>query len=718
MKENVTKFDLNAAFKSLDEIDIPAVDGLKANRLDLKENVRNRKLKTDLLLEDYYDINDSEDLAAAADDRAEEVAQAKLARIEKIVDLDAQTADELLPSYVGKVIMQCPQCMTLFYKDLNDIVHSEDDDNTVNVGEKCQHCGNESGYTLVGKVDAVEPEAPAPVEEPAEEPQAEAAPAEEAPAQEEAPAADEAALDEVSAEDSNNAEAGEEDELDELDLDFPEAEDEEEKNESLNLNKEFHGIDKKRASENDSENLSLNEEASVDESVNLNKEFHDIDKKRASDNDSENLSLNEGAEDKELLAKLDKHNQYIAYLQKLIEQDEEALENAKKVKDNDAVIKAIEKRIAATKEDLNAALPEAVKEETAASEELPTAEEAGVEAVENKENADDEIKLEAIKESLTEARDPSDNADEDPTVNRIRDLKKMGREPLKYVFYTRFKDGTIDKIEKDDIKPSQIHGICAEAAEADDVEGVYVAAIYKNENNEEEEFPLDKYTIDKAVVIMDDPVDEALDNKKEEQSYPQNEGEFGLSPTAAEESLMNKDAEEYVDHLTTENRTLHEEELVYSEEAADAMMNSKEFTTPVSDAEVENLLATEAFDMSEADDIDECKLQDCFSEALTKVYENVSDFTATSCELTEEGKFVVEGTINFISGTQKPTKYVFESITKNDHSITMRGVNESLAKDSKFLLNCSLENKVLVPTCLEYSYSINESLVQGTVVKR
>jgi hypothetical protein len=154
MKESITKFDLEAAFKALDEIDVPVVDdGVRANRPALTE-IFSRKTKLDTLLEDYYDINDMSDLNAAKDDRAAEVAQAKLARIEKIVDLDAETPEDLLPSYVGKFIMQCPQCMTLFYKNPDDIEASEDDPETVNVNEVCQHCGNDSGYTLIGKVGA------------------------------------------------------------------------------------------------------------------------------------------------------------------------------------------------------------------------------------------------------------------------------------------------------------------------------------------------------------------------------------------------------------------------------------------------------------------------------------------------------------------------------------------------------------------------------------
>ena len=160
MKESITKFDLEAAFKALDEIDVPQVAGLKARRAPLQEMFSNRKTKTEMLIEEYYDVGDTADMDAAQKAREAEIAAAKLARIEKIVDLDAKTPEELLTSYVGKFIMQCPQCMTLFYKNKEDIEESEDDPTVVNVNEVCQHCGNESGYTLVGKVGAAEDETP------------------------------------------------------------------------------------------------------------------------------------------------------------------------------------------------------------------------------------------------------------------------------------------------------------------------------------------------------------------------------------------------------------------------------------------------------------------------------------------------------------------------------------------------------------------------------
>ena len=156
-KETVSIFNLEAAFKALDEIEAPKTSGerFKANRVNLKEYF-NTKTAHEVLVEDYFDVNDTDDLNAAKEEREAEVAKAKLARIEKIVDLDAETEDDILPSYVGKMIMQCPQCMTLFYKNEEDIEKSEETPDVVNINEICQHCGNSSGYTLVGKVGGID----------------------------------------------------------------------------------------------------------------------------------------------------------------------------------------------------------------------------------------------------------------------------------------------------------------------------------------------------------------------------------------------------------------------------------------------------------------------------------------------------------------------------------------------------------------------------------
>ena len=153
-RESVNKFDLEAAFKALNEVEVPVVKGIRPNRDNLQEKFT-RKLVTDILVEDYYDVGDSAELEQAQEEREAEIAKAKLARIEKIVDLEAESEEDLLPSYVGKLIIQCPQCMTLFYKNEEDIERSEETPDVVNLNEPCQHCGNSSGYTLIGKVGNV-----------------------------------------------------------------------------------------------------------------------------------------------------------------------------------------------------------------------------------------------------------------------------------------------------------------------------------------------------------------------------------------------------------------------------------------------------------------------------------------------------------------------------------------------------------------------------------
>ena len=220
MKESITKFDLEAAFKALDEIELPKAAKVKANRPALTE-IFSRRSKFDALMEEYYDINDMAELDNAKEAREAEVAQAKLARIEKIVDLDAESPEDILPSYVGKFIIQCPQCMTLFYKNPEDIEASEEDPNLVNVAEVCQHCGNEAGYTLIGKVGEATPD---------EQAEAQGALAVDVASTEDTLGAEDgdSALDDISLDEPTSDES---DELGELDLDELELDIEDEENE-------------------------------------------------------------------------------------------------------------------------------------------------------------------------------------------------------------------------------------------------------------------------------------------------------------------------------------------------------------------------------------------------------------------------------------------------------------------------------------------------------
>ena len=351
MKDSVTRFNFEDAFKALDEIPVPKAEkGIRANRDDLHETLK-RVDKFELLFEDFYDVNDSEDMNTASEEREAEVAKAKLARIEKIVDLDAETEDDILPSYVGKTIIQCPQCMMLFYKDAEDIERNEETPDVVNVGEVCQHCGNDSGYDIIGKV--------------AEE-------------TEEAPAEDFGS-------DNFATEEGTDEGNNENDLSVEDNTTEEGETDDLSAEVDIDSLDLEEVPED-------TEEEEVEESLHNSKLLKDIEKKNdlKTENESEKLTLNEDVEDN-LDAALKDHEEYIEYLRSMINQEEEALKKAT----NEQVKKAIQKRIDAFREDLEAALPDAVKEE-AANEELPDADETEMEDATNNDT-------EEVVESLTEA---------------------------------------------------------------------------------------------------------------------------------------------------------------------------------------------------------------------------------------------------------------------------------------------------------------------------
>lgn len=445
-KESVKKFDLEAAFKALDEIEIPQTKGIKANRVDLKERF-GHKPATETLVEDYYDVSSTEDLKDAKEERDGEIAKAKLARIEKIVDLNAETPEDLLPSYVGKVIMQCPQCMTLFYKNQEDIEPSDENPDVVNLNEPCQHCGNTSGYTLIGKVGAVtEDEADKYDETPAEENELDldfGDGTEEVDAEGTGEGAEEMSDEETeeTKEESSDETSSDETSSDEdLDLDLnleevPEEEPEEEKKEeSLNLSKE--------ASENESEYK------------------------------SENLTLNEEI-DKDLDEKLKAHNDYIAYLQQMIKQEEEALKKA----ENDEIKAAIQRRLDAFNADLEAALPDAVKAEA-------SVEETAEEPVEEETKTEEEKIEEPAEETAEEKAEEEAPVDEALTEESKECKVVLSDKPEKEVF-TGTKEECEKIIEKNkETKAAKEHGLKIVEPAADENKAEEKAALKESVESE------------------------------------------------------------------------------------------------------------------------------------------------------------------------------------------------------------------------------------------
>lgn len=77
--------------------------------------------------------------------------------LEFIVDVDVTKEDELQDSYVDKMILKCPICNTLEFREEDKVIKDEDSE-LYNVEEECSHCNNKGGFELVGKVSDVKPE--------------------------------------------------------------------------------------------------------------------------------------------------------------------------------------------------------------------------------------------------------------------------------------------------------------------------------------------------------------------------------------------------------------------------------------------------------------------------------------------------------------------------------------------------------------------------------
>ena len=762
-KESVKKFDLEAAFKALDEIEIPQTKGIKANRVDLKERF-GHKPATETLVEDYYDVSSTEDLKDAKEERDGEVAKAKLARIEKIVDLNAESPEDLLPSYVGKVIMQCPQCMTLFYKNPEDIEPSEENPDIVNLNEPCQHCGNTSGYTLIGKVGAVsEDEADKYDETSAEENENElnldfGKGTEEVDAEGTGEGAKEMSDEETKEESSDEASSDEDLDLD-LNLDeVPEEEPEEEKKE---------------------ESLNLSKETSEDES-----EYK-----------SENLTLNEEV-DKDLDEKLKAHNDYIAYLQQMIKQEEEALKKA----ENDEIKAAIQRRLDAFTADLEAALPDAIKAEAPVEEtaEEPTEEETKTEEEKVEEPTEETAKEKAeeeapVDEALTEETKEckvvlSDKPEKEvftgtkeeceKIIEKNKETKTAKEHGLKIVEPVADENKAEEKSEKSALKEgveSEIDSIIASwgvkesLTEEGDLDRLLDSDEFKTPVSEEEinaarreiakESLEEKCGKQKITEESDSEIAAIINSWKDAPEAPVEEACEGKECKSKEEcdDCLKEEKEDEAEVEETDSSEDSEEVCFTTEEVKEVATDvAQSLATPVEDEEEAEKQAEEIsevvdekvdkaieekaedadedeeaaeedesddeeskeeteepeFNEDDIDELDECSLNKHIDEYLKEVYSNVKSYETTDCEL-KEGKLIVEGKISFNSGKEKLTMFEFLP-AYCEGKLFFEGYNKDFSEDKAFTLNCSInESKTLITESFGYKYKINENLVEG-----
>ncbi len=118
----------------------------------------------DLLTEDIFKA-DSEGINELSDFMSDDEAEETIS----IIDMDAETEDDLQDSYVGKVIVDCNVCHSHVFKNKEDI--KIDTDGIVNIEEECPYCGENNGFIIIGEIQEFNPNTE---EETAEEETAEA----------------------------------------------------------------------------------------------------------------------------------------------------------------------------------------------------------------------------------------------------------------------------------------------------------------------------------------------------------------------------------------------------------------------------------------------------------------------------------------------------------------------------------------------------------------
>ena len=688
-KESVKKFDLEAAFKALDEIEIPQAKGIKANRVDLKERF-GHKSATEILVEDYYDVSSAEDLKDAKEERDGEVAKAKLARIEKIVDLNAESPEELLPSYVGKVIMQCPQCMTLFYKNPEDIEPSEENPEIVNLNEPCQHCGNTSGYTLIGKVGAV-------TEDEVDK------------------------YDETSAEENEN----------ELNIDFGKGTEE--------VDAEGTGEGAEEMSDEETKEKSA-DETSSDKDLDLN--LDEIPEEEPEEKKKEE-SLKESKATKQRLTVVepgyqykDKNgNLYTLYGDELEEDDTGIVYDWEFVNDENGDIYIREEMAKLEKP----ALKESVESE--------------IDSIIASWGANEGLINEGIKAKTTDklcsvvlngrqyfagTKEECEKFIKDhESEQAARDMGgyKLLNTAGIYVDESLTEEGDLDRLLDSDefktpVSEEEINAARREVAKESLKEE-------KEDESDDESMAPTIYNLfldDKLVYESESiPLKQAL---SEITTYikkltPEQKRSFSLSWEFDESGYYNKPIYDNEGNIVGSRNDFEEASGdvivgVFSESeckeygyafpedrfvvnvdyAGDAIR--KAFGAEGPEEEIED----PEFNEDDIDELDERSLNKHIDGYLKEVYSNVKSYKTTGCEL-KKGKLIVEGKISFNSGKEKLTMFEFLPAYRKG-KLFFEGYNKDFSEDKAFTLNCSInKSKMLITESFGYKYKINKNLVKG-----
>ena len=121
-----------------------------------------------LLEEEAFDVNSTEDMEDAKEFIEDDI---DVEPVIEIADVYADEENELLDSYVGKVILECEVCHSKIFEDA-DKVTVDEEENVANMDEECPYCFSNDGYKVIGQVapfGQVEEEITVDEEEPVED---------------------------------------------------------------------------------------------------------------------------------------------------------------------------------------------------------------------------------------------------------------------------------------------------------------------------------------------------------------------------------------------------------------------------------------------------------------------------------------------------------------------------------------------------------------------
>ena len=169
---------------------------------------------------------------------------------------------------------------------------------------------------------------------------------------------------------------------------------------------------------------------------------------------------------------------------------------------------------------------------------------------------------------------------------------------------------------------------------------------------------------------------------------------------------------------------------VTTEPVTEEAVEPEETIAPVSDETVSEIVdnnteePADAFDFEtesniDFSEIDEDSLDELGEAYFRNVYENVTGFKTTSVGANDTG-ILIEGVIDFASGAQKKTGFVFEAQDYNSRGkVRFVGHNKQICESATaFALVGSVNENKLIAESLKYNYSVGDTSVRGVVRRK